>query len=531
MAFVETTLSNAQRKENIRVAIRTIRIEDGMHLIESKYDKVFRQTSHQNELFDFVKDSIEDVLYGFNSTIFAYGQTGSGKTYTMFGPHWEDNNLGYQNTMGPFNGSNFLIDSSKFGLIPKAIEHVFYNLQMMQQSGEHSFTAYCSFMQIYNEKLFDLFQDKDSQKPLVIREEKYAGIFVEGQSEYVVRNAQECFILLRRGEKNRFTRQTKGNIHSSRSHTIFQLLIESNEPDHRGIMMRGKLNLCDLAGSEKIGKEENMDQQHLLELKTINLSLSSLGKVISALAQGKKTQHIPYRDSKLTRLLQDSLGGNTKTTLIAAVSPLVDCAEETISTLKFADRAKQILVKVQANEMNAADDARIQTLQKEVQYLKDILNMKRKGGANELTTQLLQLKEENSKLKQIAGQISDVERLKQENKLMKIELQKLKVPSMTDGFQQQKQIGYHQNQKSYQGNQQLALIQSVDFQSENGDHVEQNENNQTKLEKKSSFFMTEADYYQQNQSSPNKALPALMNNNQQPPQDRFVLLEVLDKIL
>jgi hypothetical protein len=104
----------------------------------------------------------------------------------------------------------------------------------------------------------------------------------------------------------------------------------------------------------------------LLELKTINLSLSSLGKVISALAQGKKSQHIPYRDSKLTRLLQDSLGGNTKTTLIAAVSPLVDCAEETISTLKFADRAKQILVKIQANELLAADDARIQQLQKEV---------------------------------------------------------------------------------------------------------------------------------------------------------------------
>lgn len=111
-------------------------------------------------------------------------------------------------------------------------------------------------MQIYNEKLFDLFQEKENQKPLMIREDKYAGIFVEGQSEYVVRNAQECFILLRRGEKNRFTRQTRSNIHSSRSHTIFQLLLESSEPDERGVMLRGKLNLCDLAGSEKIGKDE-----------------------------------------------------------------------------------------------------------------------------------------------------------------------------------------------------------------------------------------------------------------------------------
>ena len=127
-----------------------------------------------------------------------------------------------------------------------------------------------------------------------------------------------------------------------------------------------------------------MDQKHLLELKTINLSLTSLGKVIQSLAQGKKSAHIPYRDSKITRLLQDSLGGNTKTTLIAAVSPVIDNIEETISTLKFADRAKQIMIKVQANELSAADDAYIQKLQKEVQHLKEILNLKRSGGASDV---------------------------------------------------------------------------------------------------------------------------------------------------
>ena len=119
---------------------------------------------------------------------------------------------------------------------------------------------YCSFLQIYNEKLFDLFQDKESSKPLVIREDKFSGIFVEGLSEYVVTNAQDCFMLLKRGERNRITRQTKGNIHSSRSHTIFQLQIESDVADSRGMLLRGKLNLCDLAGSEKIGKEESLDQ-------------------------------------------------------------------------------------------------------------------------------------------------------------------------------------------------------------------------------------------------------------------------------
>ena len=112
------------------------------------------------------------------------------------------------------------------------------------------------------------------------------------------------------------------------------------------MVIRGKLNICDLAGSEKIGTEEHLGPQHMMELKTINLSLSTLGKVISSLSQGKSKTYIPYRDSKITRLLQDSLGGNTKTTLIAAVSPLLDCSDETISTLKFADRAKQVLLKV-----------------------------------------------------------------------------------------------------------------------------------------------------------------------------------------
>ena len=121
------------------------------------------------------------------------------------------------------------------------------------------FTVYCSFLQIYNEKLFDLFQDRETSKQLNIREDKFTGIFVEGLSEYIVNNANDCFILLKRGERNRITRQTKSNINSSRSHTIFQLLIESDQANQDGMLIRGKLNLCDLAGSEKIGLEENLN--------------------------------------------------------------------------------------------------------------------------------------------------------------------------------------------------------------------------------------------------------------------------------
>ena len=287
---------------------------------------------------------------------------------------------------------------------------------------DSGYTVYCSFLQIYNEKLFDLLQDAKGDRPLNIREDKHCGIFVEGQSEYAVTNAADCFTLLKRGESNRCTRQTRSNIHSSRSHTIFQLLIESNQPNQKGVIFRGKLNLCDLAGSEKIHKDEVMGQQHLLELKRINLSLSCLGKVIQSLAQGKKASHISYRESKITRLLQDSLGGNTKTALIATVSPIIDHSEETISTLKFADRAKKIMTKVTANEISKADDELVLKLQKEIQHLKEILNMKRKGGAHDMHQQLLILKEENSKLKDMVEGNGEIQSLRQENQAMRQEL-------------------------------------------------------------------------------------------------------------
>lgn len=121
----------------------------------------------------------------------------------MFGPHWEDNNLGYQNTFG--GPDLFLGDSTRYGIIPKSIEQIFSELKY-HPLGHHNFTVYCSFLQIYNEKLYDLFQDREQSKPLIIREDKFTGIFVEGLSEYVVTNAQECFILLKRGERNRITR-------------------------------------------------------------------------------------------------------------------------------------------------------------------------------------------------------------------------------------------------------------------------------------------------------------------------------------
>lgn len=167
-----------------------------------------------------------------------------------------------------------------------------------------------------------------------------------------------------------------------------------------------------------------------MELKTINLSLTHLGKVIQQLAQGKKATFINYRDSKITRLLQDSLGGNTRTTLIAAVSPLIDHSDETISTLKFADRAKQIMTKVSANSVSASDDALVLKLQKEITHLKDILNLKRKGGAHDIHQQLLNLKEENTKLKEMVEAGGNrAQRFERENHHLRHEMLALRSPT------------------------------------------------------------------------------------------------------
>lgn len=228
------------------------------------------------------------------------------------------------------------------------------------------------------------------------------------------------------------------NINSSRSHSLFQLLVETNQVDAHGMLKRSKLNLGDLAGSEKVNKEEEMQARHMLELRNINLSLTTLGKVIQMLSKGSTSEHethIPFRESKLTRLLQDSLGGNTETYLIATVSPLLESIDETISTLKFADRAKCVMQRFKKNEFSAKDDILVQKLQKEIYHLKELLQLKRKGGKIDINQQLYILKDENERLRQIALQTNDVEKMKMENKQMRIELQKLRMLTSEIGSQ------------------------------------------------------------------------------------------------
>ena len=433
---VRPILQSDQVKENSVILDEEgkITVTDGDHIYSTVYDSVFSSQSSQAEVFEFVKKGIEDTAKGFNCTIFAYGQTGSGKTYTMFGEDWETNNPAPQTYFltprrppKPKNsGPRTFENPKKFGIVPNAI------FKLFEVNRKSSLTFYCSFLQIYNEKLYDLLQDPVRAKPLNIREDKTTGIFVENLAEYIVETAQDCCYLLKQGDRNRVVRQTKFNHHSSRSHTIFQLLLESDKANKRGGLVRAKLNLCDLAGSESYDKKGHMAKDHIVEMNNINKSLSELGIVISALAKNKG-DHVPYRNSKLTRLLQDSLSRNTRTILIATVAPTREFVEETINTLKFADRAKLVTMKVSKNEISATNNELVSKLKSEISYLKNLLNLKKGGGMSQIHQKMQQLEYENQKLKELTKEISvaEVENLKKENKNLRLELQNLKEQNET----------------------------------------------------------------------------------------------------
>lgn len=281
-----------------------------------KFDQVFPEDSTQMDLYRVIAAPIvEKILQGYNGTIFAYGQTGTGKTYTMAG------NIAQPETKG---------------ITPNTFSHIF--TQISNSSEEKSFVVTVTYLEIYNEEVRDLLSANPNKK-LAIRERSDVGIYVKDLMGFTVDSVESITELLNRGNRNRVTRSTLMNDVSSRSHAIFTITIESrNRADNKTIV--GKLNLVDLAGSERASRTQATGER-LKEASNINLSLSVLGNVISALVDGKST-HIPYRNSKLTRLLQDSLGGNSKTAMIAMVSPCDLDYEESICTLRYAARVKQI---------------------------------------------------------------------------------------------------------------------------------------------------------------------------------------------
>ncbi|CAK9159834.1 unnamed protein product [Ilex paraguariensis] len=307
------------------------------------FDKVFGPSAQQKDLYEqAVIPIVNEVLEGFNCTIFAYGQTGTGKTYTMEGECKKSKS-------GP-NGEL----PSEAGVIPRAVKQIFDTLE--SQNAEYSVKV--TFLELYNEEITDLLAPEeisrvvleDKQKrQLPLMEDGKGGVLVRGLEEEIVTSATEIFTLLERGSSKRRTAETLLNKQSSRSHSLFSITIHIKEstPEGEELIKCGKLNLVDLAGSENISRS-GAREGRAREAGEINKSLLTLGRVINALVE--HLGHVPYRDSKLTRLLRDSLGGRTKTCIIATVSPAVHCLEETLSTLDYAHRAKNIKNKPEVNQ-------------------------------------------------------------------------------------------------------------------------------------------------------------------------------------
>uniref|UniRef100_A0AAY4CBZ4 Kinesin-like protein n=1 Tax=Denticeps clupeoides TaxID=299321 RepID=A0AAY4CBZ4_9TELE len=279
------------------------------------FDRVLPPNTAQEQVYDScARQIVRDVLAGYNGTIFAYGQTSSGKTHTMEGK---------------------LHDPQLMGIIPRIAQDIFDHIYSMDENLE--FHIKVSYFEIYLDKIRDLLDV--SKTNLAVHEDKNRVPFVKGCTERFVSSPEEVLDVIDEGKSNRHVAVTNMNEHSSRSHSIFLINIkqENVETEQK---LSGKLYLVDLAGSEKVSKT-GAEGAVLDEAKNINKSLSALGNVISALAEGTKT-HVPYRDSKMTRILQDSLGGNCRTTIVICCSPSIFNEAETKSTLMFGQRAKTI---------------------------------------------------------------------------------------------------------------------------------------------------------------------------------------------
>uniref|UniRef100_A0A8C7CQU6 Kinesin family member 15 n=1 Tax=Oncorhynchus kisutch TaxID=8019 RepID=A0A8C7CQU6_ONCKI len=334
----------------------TIRLHSKPEPRTFTYDHVADMDITQDSVFSSVaKNIVESCINGYNGTIFAYGQTGSGKTFTM---------------LGPSDFDNFTDDQR--GVIPRSFEYLFFliNREVERSDNAKSFLCKCSFIEIYNEQIYDLLDSASAS--LFLRENIKKGVFVEGAVEKFVTSAAEAYQVLSMGWRNRRVASTSMNRESSRSHAVFTMTLESKETAKEVVNIRtSQLNLVDLAGSER-QRDTHTEGSRLKEASSINRSLMCLGQVIMALVDvsNGKSRHICYRDSKLTFLLRDSLGGNAKTYIIANVHPGSKCFGETLSTLQFAQRAKLIKNKAMINEDTQGN---VRQLQTEVKKLKEQL--------------------------------------------------------------------------------------------------------------------------------------------------------------
>ena len=359
------------------------------------FDGVFGPDATQAEVYESaIEPIVLETLEGFNCTVFAYGQTGTGKTHTMEGAGDEKKEKMERFSDTPNASSASLASNDAIptnaGIVPRALRQIFSHLA----NTTTEYSVKCTFLELYNEEITDLLSDDGDEKSAEssgvgddlrgkrshrLMEDGRGGVSVEGLTEVTVKNVQDALRLAKTGSGRRKKAATLCNKHSSRSHSVFSIAVTTRAPsvDEEGedLIKIGKLNLVDLAGSERIAKT-GASGERLKEATKINLSLSTLCHVISSLTD-PKASYIPYRDSKLTRLLQDSLGGNTKTVMIANVGPADYNYDETMNTLRYASRAKNIQNKPRINE--DPKDALLREYQEEITKLKEQLNALNQG--------------------------------------------------------------------------------------------------------------------------------------------------------
>ncbi|XP_039135876.1 kinesin-like protein KIN-5B [Dioscorea cayenensis subsp. rotundata] len=371
-------LSDEEQRLNVQKAISCIEQKKEVIVFQNSankqvektflFDKVFGPKAQQRSIYDYaISPFVKDVLEGYNCTVFAYGQTGTGKTYTMEGEM-------------KFKGGDFSGDA---GVIPRAVRHIFDALE--SQKSDYSMKV--TFLELYNEEITDLLvseehsrtMDEKQRRPISLMEDGKGGAIIRGLQEEVVYSANDIFNLLERGSAKRRITDTMLNKQSSRSHSIFSITIHVKEVTlgNEELIKCGRLNLVDLAGSENISKS-GVREVRAREAGEMNKSLLTLGRVITALVE--HSGHVPYRDSKLTRLLRDSLGGKSKTCIIATISPSVLCLEETMSTLDYAYRAKSIRNKPEANR-KVSKSVLLKDLYSEIERMKqDVRAAREKNG-------------------------------------------------------------------------------------------------------------------------------------------------------
>ncbi|XP_073489757.1 kinesin-like protein KIF27 [Aquarana catesbeiana] len=358
------------------------------------FDYVFGKASFQDDVYsNCIKPLLVSLIEGYNATVFAYGQTGSGKTYTIGGGHVAS-----------------VADEEK-GIIPRAIQELF---QMISENHNTDFNVTVSYIEVYKEDLRDLLELETNVKDIHIREDEKGNTVIIGAKESQVESADEVMSLLESGSAARHTSTTQMNEHSSRSHAIFTITICQQRDKNSSVaesttarsvqMITSKFHFVDLAGSERVTKTGNTGERFKESIQ-INSGLLALGNVISALADPRrKSAHVPYRDAKITRILKDSLGGNAKTVMITCISPSTSDFDESLNSLKYANRARNIKNKPIVNYNPDWD--RMDEMQLEIKALREALQNQQSTRVSRLSQLSQDWGQEKSKIRALEEQLA-----------------------------------------------------------------------------------------------------------------------------